>query len=70
MGTRVRVGLVGQATGFSLIRVELEAEESAIRAQLISRAAGKLGVKLPDDISGVQFGKCTPKLVHQSQYSF
>ena len=53
MGTRVRVGLVGQATGFGLIRVELEAEESAVRAQLISRAAGKLGVTLPDDISGV-----------------
>ena len=47
MGTRVRVGLVGQATGFGLIRVELEAEESAVRAQLISRAAGKLGVTLP-----------------------
>ena len=29
MGTRVRVGLVGQATGFGLIRVDLSADEMA-----------------------------------------
>ena len=43
MGTRVRVGLVGQAVGFSLIRVDLTAEEAALRTELISKAADKLG---------------------------
>ncbi len=36
MGTRVRVGCVGQATGFGLLRVELEADETAVRTQLIT----------------------------------
>ena len=44
MGTRVRVGLVGQATGFSLIRVDLTANEIAIRTELISKAAVKLDI--------------------------
>ena len=47
-GTRVRVGSVGQATGFALIRVELEADEGSIRAQLLSLAASKLGITTMD----------------------
>ena len=43
MGTRVRVGLVGQATAFKLMRVDLTADEDAIRAELVSIAAEKLG---------------------------
>ena len=46
MGTRVRVGVVGQATGFQLIRVDLTAEEGSIRAELVQKAAEKLGVSL------------------------
>ena len=42
IGTRVRVGLVGQATGFSLIRVDLTADEIEIRTDLYSKAAVKL----------------------------
>ena len=48
-GTRVRVGLMGQDAGFQLIRVDLEAEDAAIRDELISKAAAKLGVSLPED---------------------
>ena len=38
MGTRVRVGVVGQDTGFKLMRVDLTASEDAIRAELVSKA--------------------------------
>tara|TARA_B110000046_G_scaffold148687_1_gene156650 strand:+ start:274 stop:501 length:228 start_codon:yes stop_codon:yes gene_type:complete len=50
-GTRVRAGLVGQATGFKLLRVDLAADEAAIRAEFLTKAADKLGVPLPDDVS-------------------
>ena len=51
MGTRVRVGIVGQSTGFNLIRVDLEAREDAIRVELLSKAAEKLAVSKPADLS-------------------
>ena len=40
MGTRVRVGLVGQATGFGLIRVDLSADEMAGDARPGHRVSG------------------------------
>jgi hypothetical protein len=53
MSTRVRVGLVGQAKGFSLILVDLTADENAIRTELFSKAADKLGVSSPTEVSAV-----------------
>lgn len=55
-GTRVRAGLVGQATGFMLLRVDLAADDAAIRADFLTKAAEKLGVPLPDDVSAVRGG--------------
>jgi len=48
-GTRVRAGLVGQSTGFKLLRVNLAVEEAAIRAEFLTKAVEKLGVSLPAD---------------------
>jgi hypothetical protein len=44
MGTRVQVGLVGQATGFKLICVDLTADEAAIHAELVAKAAGAANI--------------------------
>ena len=52
-GTRVRAGKVGQASGFKLLRINLAAEEAAIRADFLTKAAEKLGVSLPDDTGAV-----------------
>ena len=41
MGTRLRVGLIGQEMGFSLLRVDLGADEATIRTE-------KLGVSVPE----------------------
>ena len=44
MGTRVRVGLVGQATGFGLIRVDLSADEM----QMAGGGAARPGHRVSD----------------------
>ena len=54
MGTRVRVGLVGQDTGFCRIRIDLGSDEATSHAELVSKAADKLGVSAHDDISIVR----------------
>ena len=53
MGTRVKVGAVGQGGNYELIRVNLDADDSAIRAELVTKAAAKLGVSMPSDVSAV-----------------
>ena len=53
-GTRVRAGLVGQSTGFKLLRVNLAVEEAAIRAEFLTKAVEKLGVSLPADVGIVR----------------
>ena len=45
-GTRLRVGIVGTST-FSRIRVDLDAEETAVRAAIVTTAAKKFGVPSP-----------------------
>jgi len=48
---RLRVAMVGQASGPSLIRVGLDRaaiDATAIRAELIAKASAKLGISLPD----------------------
>jgi len=49
-------GAIGQALGFSLIRVDLTAEEAAIRTELISKAADKssqsIGIGAISEIEG------------------
>ena len=54
MGTRVRIGVLGQATGFTRIRLDLTANEDAIRADILAQAAEKLSVPLPADMSTVR----------------
>jgi len=49
--SRLRVAVVGQASGPSLIRVGLDRaaiDATAIRAELIAKASAKLGISLPD----------------------
>ena len=53
-GTRLRVGHVGQDAGFALLRVNLDADDAAIRTELLTKAADKLGTSLPADVSSVR----------------
>ena len=48
--------VLGQATGFELLRVDLAAEMGppSERAQFLSKAAEKLGVQLPDGVGVVR----------------
>ena len=54
MGTRLRVGRVGQETGFARIRVDLEGEEATIFPALLAAAATKLEVGLPASVEHVR----------------
>ena len=48
---RLRVAMVGQASGPSLIRVGLDraaVETASVRAELIAKASAKLGISPPD----------------------
>ena len=46
MGTRLRVGLIGQEMGFSLLRVDLGADEATIRTEKL----GPVGAGTAEDV--------------------
>ena len=51
-GTRIRVGIVGAST-FGRIRANLDADATALRLELVTKATAKLGVLLPSAIDRV-----------------